>query len=68
MQKQPLDLKSVAFHCNKVMLQHEVPRYFPLQSEKGRKDAKAKVAPAAGPGRKAGFAGLSRENEKTKAA
>lgn len=68
MQKQPLDLKSVAFHCNKVMLQHDVPRYFPLQFEKGRKDTKAKNPPAAGPGRKAYFAGISRENEKAMAA
>lgn len=68
MQKQPLDLKSVAFHCNKVMLQHEVPRYFPLQTEKSRKDAKVKVAPAAGLGRKAGGVGPSREIEKDKAA
>jgi len=56
------------FHLNKVMLQHEVPRYFPLQPEQIRKDTKAKVPAATGAGIKAGGAGLSRQAEKIKAA
>ena len=50
------------------MLQHEVPRYFPLQPEQSRKEAKAKVPTTTGAGIKAGGAGLNREAEKAKAA
>jgi AAA15 family ATPase/GTPase len=68
MQQQPLDMSLLHFHLNKVMLQHEVPRYFPLQPEQSRKETKAKVSAATGAGIKAGGAGLNREAEKSKAA
>ena len=68
MQQQPLDMSLLHFHLNKVMLQHEVPRYFPLQPEQSRKEAKAKVPTTTGAGIKAGGAGLNREAEKAKAA
>ena len=56
------------FHLNKVMLQHEVPRYFPLQPEQSRKEAKAKVSSITGACIKASGAGLNREAAKAKAA
>lgn len=50
------------------MLQHEVPRYFPLQPEQARKDAKNRASTDnAGAGRKATSAGL-RGAEKVTAA
>lgn len=68
MQQQPLDMSLLHFHLNKVMLQHEVPRYFPLQPLQRRKEAKAKVPAATGAGIKASVAGLNREAEKARAA